>query len=173
MSSVLRARPGRGERGASAVEFAIVVPLLLTIVFGVITTGMAFSDHLSATNAVREGARYGAAADISVPATWTASVKDRVQEVYFNGGAAAPTDDQICVRLVKADATTHTESLGANCGTAPAPPTNMAAGSCAVLVWMRRPATIKLLVIPDIHINLGAESVAYYGREVSPTCLAP
>jgi Flp pilus assembly pilin Flp len=160
----------RDERGASAVEFALVMPLLLMILFGVITTGLTFSDHLSATNAVREGSRYGAAATVS-PA-WATSVRDRVKAVYFNEGVTV-ADDQICVRLVKSDGTAPYSWGGTNCGTAPDTTSlNMAAGSCAVLVWMQRPATIRLLVFPDLNLNIGAESVAYYGREVAPTCTA-
>jgi Flp pilus assembly pilin Flp len=160
----------RDEEGAVAVEFALVLPLLL-LLFGLITTGLAFSDHLSATNAVREGARYGAAADIS-SSEWASSVRDRVKQVYFNEGVTV-TDDQICVRLVQAGvATPYSQLTGANCGTAPGLPANMAPGSCAVLVWMQRPAKIRLLIFPDLDFNIGAESVAYYGRKVQPTCTA-
>jgi TadE-like protein len=157
-----------------AVEFALVLPLLLVLLFGVTTAGLAYSDHLSATNAVREAARYGAAADIS-SGSWASSVRDRLKQVYFNEAAEAPTNDQICVRLVTSDGvttSTHTELIGANCGTAPGLPTGMAAGSCAVLVWMERPEKIRLLVAPDLDFTIGAESVAYYGREVQPTCTA-
>jgi len=49
----------------------------------------------------------------------------------------------------------------------------MATGSCAVLVWMKRPATIQLIVFPDLTLDIGAESVAFYSREVGTTCLAP
>jgi Flp pilus assembly pilin Flp len=160
----------RDEGGAAAVEFALVMPLLIMLLFGLITTGLAFSDHLSATNAVREGARYGAAADIS-SGSWASSVRERVKQVYFNEGVTV-TDDQICVRLVQAGGTTHTEVTGADCGTAPVLPSNMAPGSCAVLVWMQRPANIRLIVFPDLDFNIGAESVAYYGRGVQPTCTA-
>lgn len=165
-----RAARRRSERGAAAVEFALVMPLLLMIVFGLITTGLAFTDHLSATNAVREGARYGAAANIST-AGWATSVRDRVKDVYFNEGETV-TNDQICVSLVKADGTTAYQYAGTNCGTAPTLPTSMAAGSCAVLVWMERPQTIQLLIFPDLDLEIGAKSVAYYGREVTPTCTA-
>ena len=165
-------RPRRSERGASAVEFALVVPLLIMLLFGIISTGLVFSDHLSATNAAREGARYGAAADITNSSTWATSVKDRVKEVYFNG-AETVTDDQICVRLVKADGNTAASYTGANCGTAPTTPSGMAAGSCAVIVWMQRPHTIQLIAFPNLDLDIGGESVAYYSREVAPTCTAP
>ncbi len=164
-------RRRRSEEGASAVEFALVVPLLLMLLFGIISTGLVFSDHLSATNAAREGARYGAAADIS-SADWATSVRDRVKATYFNG-AETVTDDQICVSLVQADGTTAAQYTGANCGTAPATPTGMAAGSCAVLVWMERPHTIQLIAFPNVSLEIGGESVAYYSREVAPTCTAP
>lgn len=160
-------RAHRSERGASAVEFALVMPLLLMILFGMITTGLAFSDHLSATNAVREGARYGAAADIS-DSTWASSVQDRVKHTYFNSAGATVTDDQICVKLVQAGGATTNVDTGAGCGTAPTVPSPMAAGSCAVVVWMERPQTIQLLVFPDLDFDIHAESVAYYGREVAP-----
>lgn len=50
----------RTERGASAVEFALVVPLLLLILGGVFNFGLAFSQKLALDNAVRETARMAA-----------------------------------------------------------------------------------------------------------------
>lgn len=48
----------RSEGGASLVEFALVLPLLLTIIFGLIEMSWAFAQ----TNDVRHGAREGARA---------------------------------------------------------------------------------------------------------------
>jgi Flp pilus assembly protein TadG len=47
----------RSERGANLVEFAIVLPLLLLILAGVVDFGYAFHDYIIITNAGREGAR--------------------------------------------------------------------------------------------------------------------
>ena len=163
-------RQERDQRGAAAVEFALVVPVLLLILFGMIWTGFVFSDHLSATNAVREGARYGAAADAS-SSSWATSVRDRVKEVYFNAGTTV-TDAQICVKLVQSTGTTVASTLGQDCGTEPSTPSNMTAGSCAVKVWVQRPETIRLIVVPDLSFDIGAQSVAYYGRKVGTSCTA-
>ena len=45
------------QQGASAVEFAIVLPLLLLFVFGIIEFGILLYDKAIITNASREGAR--------------------------------------------------------------------------------------------------------------------
>lgn len=48
----------RRDDGASAVEFALVLPLLLLVVFGIISFGMYFAGALALSNGSREGARY-------------------------------------------------------------------------------------------------------------------
>lgn len=50
---------GRTERGASAVEFALVVIPLLMVVAGIVNFGFVFAQQLSLDNAVRAGARAG------------------------------------------------------------------------------------------------------------------
>jgi Flp pilus assembly protein TadG len=47
----------RGERGASAVEFAFIVPLLLTLVLGIVEFGHAFQVQGTISAAAREGVR--------------------------------------------------------------------------------------------------------------------
>lgn len=53
-------RPARGgalDRGAAAVEFALLLPVLLLIVFGIIDFGRALNAQVTLTQAAREGAR--------------------------------------------------------------------------------------------------------------------
>jgi Flp pilus assembly protein TadG len=49
----------RSERGAIAVEFAILVPVFLLLVFAIMDFGHAFYMKQIVSNASREGARYG------------------------------------------------------------------------------------------------------------------
>ncbi len=45
------------ERGASLVEFSLVLPILLVIVFGILEMGMAFGTKITVGSAAQEGAR--------------------------------------------------------------------------------------------------------------------
>lgn len=54
------AKYGPVERGASAVEFALILPVLLTIVFGLIEFGFVFNAQISLAQATREGVRVAA-----------------------------------------------------------------------------------------------------------------
>jgi Flp pilus assembly protein TadG len=58
--SAVRNTPGeiRGRRGAVAVEFAIVAPVLVAILFGMIELGRAFEMQNVLEVAAREGARF-------------------------------------------------------------------------------------------------------------------
>ncbi|MGD8801344.1 MAG: pilus assembly protein [Desulfobacterales bacterium] len=47
------------QRGTSAVEFAIVLPLLVVFIFGIIEFGLVFYNKAMVTNASREAARAG------------------------------------------------------------------------------------------------------------------
>ena len=50
----------RGQRGASAVEFALIAPVLFMIIFAILGFGMAFMQLQTIRGAVREGARISA-----------------------------------------------------------------------------------------------------------------
>jgi Flp pilus assembly protein TadG len=49
----------RSRKGSEVVEFALVLPVLLIIVFGILDFGLAIYDKAVITNASREGARAG------------------------------------------------------------------------------------------------------------------
>lgn len=50
-------RKGSEQRGAAAVEFAVVLPLLMTMLFGIIEMGFVFNRWITVTHAAREGVR--------------------------------------------------------------------------------------------------------------------
>ena len=117
-------RPRRGaERGAAAVEMAIVLPLFLSLVLGILTGGIAMEKKIGVTNAAREAARYGA----TLPATQCADTTkcggrnwaQLVQAVAMDRLAGQVPASQICVALVSGPGSspvpldgTHTTSFG-------------------------------------------------------------
>jgi Flp pilus assembly protein TadG len=50
----------KNERGQTLTEFALVLPILALLLFGVIQFGIAFNNYITLTEAVRAGARKGA-----------------------------------------------------------------------------------------------------------------
>lgn len=50
----------KGEKGQSAVEFALVLPILIVLLCGIIDFGWLYCCNIAATNAAREAARYTA-----------------------------------------------------------------------------------------------------------------
>ena len=56
------------ERGAVAVEFAILLPLLLMLVLGTIEFGRAYNVQITLTNAARDGVRVMAITNVAADA---------------------------------------------------------------------------------------------------------
>jgi Flp pilus assembly protein TadG len=113
----------RQERGGVAVEFAILLPVLLILLFGIVDFGHALYMKQIVTNASREAARYAtryhtdASAVRILPAQLTPSVADYVintsAENAGNGGLGLSDllngDNP---QLVMADLTSTTNSPG-------------------------------------------------------------
>ena len=75
------------QRGASLVEFALVAPLLILLLFGIIESGWAFSHQLEVRHGAREGARL-VAVNFGTDAQVTAEVCTRMN---FTGDLATTT----------------------------------------------------------------------------------
>jgi hypothetical protein len=58
-------RASREQSGAALVEFALVLPVFLMLLLGMMTGGLAYSRKLSVAQASREGARFGATLPIT------------------------------------------------------------------------------------------------------------
>lgn len=77
------------ERGAVAAEFALLLPLLLIILFGIIDFGMMMYSREIVTNAAREGARAGI---VQGPPKRTGGEILAIVDNYLTGTGVNPTD---------------------------------------------------------------------------------
>ncbi|MDT8434295.1 MAG: TadE/TadG family type IV pilus assembly protein [Anaerosomatales bacterium] len=84
--------------GASALEFALIAPVLLALLFGMIEFGFVFHAQLSVTHAAREGARLAAVSE------WDADVQTEVES------RALPIEDVSAVMQADLDSVSVTVS---------------------------------------------------------------
>lgn len=105
------ARRARTDRGAAAVEFALILPLFVMLSFGVISAGFLFETWLSTTQAARETSRF--AATFPVPKDTTTAVEDvdawftKVKTVAVDTAGIDAGDAPsyvICIRLDRTSA---------------------------------------------------------------------
>ncbi|HET6701997.1 MAG TPA: TadE family protein [Gemmatimonadaceae bacterium] len=89
----------RNEEGAAVVEFALVMPILALIIFGIIDFGRAFYTVNNIISAVREGARYGAILSAPMSTTGQREIRDRVRSVSQPFGGDSLRDDQIQIEF--------------------------------------------------------------------------
>ena len=97
----------RQRRGAAIVEFAVVLPLLLTLLFGIIDFGWVFLVRQTLTNAAREGAR------VAVLRTSTVDdVGTRVRQVMAPLGYAEGAQWNYTAAAIDADVQQITVTIG-------------------------------------------------------------
>ncbi len=131
-----RSRRAREERGQSAVEFALVLPVLALVVFGCLKLGMAFFTYEQVASAANAGAR---AAAVNHGADPTSAARAAARSL---APTADLTDSQIAVTYVST--------------AAPAGPTWSYPGTVTVTVTY--PLTFSILgQLPQVF-NLSATS---------------
>lgn len=82
------------------VEFALVLPILLVLLLGTVSAGLAWDTKLQVSHATREGARYG----VTVPVDQefdTGSWAENVRNVVVARSAGELTAADVCVALVE------------------------------------------------------------------------
>jgi Flp pilus assembly protein TadG len=89
----------RDEQGAAAVEFAIIVPVLLLIVVAIIDLGRLLAVASSLASAVRDGARQGATVTDFADGTQVAAVRTRVVSEFTTFGGTALQSSNVGVTL--------------------------------------------------------------------------
>lgn len=139
------------------VEFALVVPLFMSLVLAIFTGGMAYFQKLTMVEAVRDGARYGAAYLTGTGAgelsAWETAVKARVTETA--GGVLASSD--VCAKLVR-------PASGSACGLTD--PAGASSETTVRLVKVSATKTAKLeFFFFDMSRTMTAQFVARYERD--------
>lgn len=80
---------GPRKRGAALVEFAVVTPVLLAILFGIMEFGQLFRVRQTAQHAAREGCRMAVLQSTAKPYSASSSpVYQRISEIMTAGGVA-------------------------------------------------------------------------------------
>lgn len=165
-----------GQRGAVAVEFALVVPVLVMLMMGILTAGMSYSKAVGLSNAVREASRFAASTSALNASgtldwtTWKSAVFTRTRAVQFDDPSREAT---VCVRVMRNPGTvaavptvdvvpTACDAGAATAGPSPAAPA-VGPQQCVVLVWATRGYEIEALLASFDSVML-RQSVALYER---------
>ena len=154
------------QTGAQLVEFAIILPLLITILFAVIEFGFMLYDQAIITNASREGARSGVVAAIqgsgfsSYPGCTaaTSGITDGVAT------ASCVSKSYLSSSLVSFYSPAPTATITAtNIGTCtPLPPSNACKLQVNITYSYKGPVTSTISSIMGTIRTLQATSIMYY-----------
>lgn len=83
-------RRGAAPRGVAALEMALILPLLITIVFGCVDFGRFAYTYIAVTNGAREGANYASTFRAPVHDDWATTIKE---QVLMEMGSAFDAED--------------------------------------------------------------------------------
>lgn len=163
-----------GEGGANAVEFALILPLLVMLIFGGITAGLALNARQQIDHAGREGVRYaatllGATDATSTPCggsnSWHECVRDRV--VATSVGSIA--SGNVCVSYVPESGAPTPADILDPAGLAEA--TNQCVAESPPLTGARvqvkaiAPNRVNAVFVKTPVFNLTTRSIARYESE--------
>jgi Flp pilus assembly protein TadG len=79
-----RLKRRRNERGQTFVEFALALPILIVLLFGIIQFGIAFHSYITLTDATRAGARKAAVSRLLPAGERTGAVTTAVRNSAQN-----------------------------------------------------------------------------------------
>jgi Flp pilus assembly protein TadG len=127
------------------VEFAIVMPVLMMLVLGMLTFGMALDRQMTINNAGREAARYGATVAETQPfasGTWASNVR----EVAVQRSSGQLEGPRVCVALVTGQGTAVAVS--------PAHTTRGGTEPCFAQTDPENRKRVQVEVQRDVHIDV-------------------
>jgi Flp pilus assembly protein TadG len=131
MAALIRARARRrlaSERGSQLIEMALVLPVMLLLLAGIVDMGFLFKDYQVVTNAAREGARMAA-----LPGWTTDQITGRVNSYLAAGGLAGTATTTVTNVTIVTDAGTG-RSIGGTRVTVELPHTYMVIGPISQLI---------------------------------------
>lgn len=135
----MRELRGDREHGATAVEFALILPILIMLVFGIISFGFMYANWTALESGAREGARYMA--------------------IHSRSDASAATEASV---RAKAAARLPCGSDGSGCTAAP-DPSRCTAGVTNITYRMTTPVNLTIPLVTSQTINLTTEAVMRCG----------
>ncbi|MGH3650575.1 MAG: TadE/TadG family type IV pilus assembly protein [Acidimicrobiia bacterium] len=98
------------SRGAALVELAFALPILIMLLVGMVSAGIAYNHQLALTHAAREGGRYGATlptTNFSTMEEWLAEVAQQTVDDATGTLANGVPGRYVCVAYV------HPDGIGA------------------------------------------------------------
>jgi Flp pilus assembly protein TadG len=182
-SLLLRIRlstPATGsDLGSAAVEFALLMPVFVMLIFGMLTGGFTYSEYSGITQAAREGGRYGATLPFdptqsSPVTTWLSDVLQATEDAAGSDAALTATNSSICVAYVSGTDPTQTESMTETSGGTPITSStacwtdNAPPNDDRVQVDIQRDADISI-GLADWTVHLNATAITYYDRLPPPS----
>ena len=167
-----RLRPLRASRdssGAALVEFALVLPVFLMLLLGMMTGGLAYSRKLSVAQAAREGARYGATLPITTTTPLTTSWLPKVGALTIASSDGELASDRpgrfVCIAHVPASGTAQKWQVTGAATPVQSPGTCIAddgrTGETRVQVVASRSSRLEALVFSR-DLTVGSHAVARY-----------
>lgn len=162
----------RREQGAAVVEAALTLPLVVMLIFGMFTGGMALSQKNSIENAAREASRLGST--LEIVDTDTTGVKAWLDDVSAaaisaSTGELDATDpgQYVCVALVGTSNGTDGRKIisggAATYDTGACPDMSCPAGRPCVHVKLQRTADFDVILFRQA-LTLDASSVSIFER---------
>ncbi len=100
----------KNERGAALLEFAVVLPVLLSLMMGIVTSGSALNSSNSINNAARESARFGATFPADDLTFWLNTVADVAIDSATGDLEDGSPGRYVCVAYVYPDGTVPADS---------------------------------------------------------------
>ncbi|MDC8754811.1 TadE/TadG family type IV pilus assembly protein [Erythrobacter sp. sf7] len=152
----------RDRRGASAAEFALVLPAALLLLFGIIDVGNYAWTLNEYEKATQMGARYAVVTNVLSPAL--------EQQTYVGqtcNGATLRAGDRICREAL---GTIECNSTGCQCAEAPCPASNLSpASNAAFLALVNRMRTFQpAIAASTVRVTYRGSGLGYAGDPNKP-----